>query len=181
MKITAAPLEGLLIIEPKVFGDHRGYFYEVYQQNRYAEYGIPPFVQDNISRSKRNILRGLHFQFPHAQGKLVWVTRGSVWDVSVDIRVGSPTFGKWFGMTLSDENHTQLYIPPGFAHGFCVLSDEVDFHYKCTEYYFPDAERGIIWNDAQLNIQWPITNPILSAKDLTLPSFYEIANEKLFT
>ncbi len=173
MNIIEAPLAGLLIIEPKVFTDNRGYFYENFQQKRYAEYGIPPFVQDNMSRSTCNVIRGLHYQLPHPQGKLVWVTRGHVWDVSVDLRVTSPTFGQWFSITLSDENHTQLYIPPGFAHGFCVLSNVADFHYKCTDYYHPNAERGIIWNDAQLNIPWPVKNPILSAKDIEYPSLQE--------
>ncbi len=169
-----------MIIEPQLFVDQRGYFYEVFQQKRYADYGIPPMVQDNASRSKRNTLRGLHYQLPHAQGKLVWVTRGTVWDVAVDIRLQSPTFGKWFGITLSDENHTQFYIPPGFAHGFCVLSEEADFQYKCTDYYSPGAEHGIAWNDKKLNIPWPVTSPILSPKDEMYPSLHEIANEKLF-
>src|SRR5215510_6168930 len=141
MKVSQAPLSGLLIIEPKKFNDSRGYFYEVFQHKRYAEYGIPPFVQDNTSHSKRDVLRGLHYQLPHPQGKLVWVTRGAVWDVVLDIRRRSSTFGKWFGITLNDDNHLQFYIPPGFAHGFCVLSQEADFHYKCTDYYSPEAER----------------------------------------
>lgn len=181
MKVTKAPLSGLLIIEPKIFVDDRGHFYEAFQQKRYEEHGIPPFVQDNISRSRQHTLRGLHYQLPHAQGKLVYVTRGDVWDVAVDIRTTSPTFGHWFGIHLNDENHTQLYIPPGFAHGFCVLSDEADFHYKCTDYYFPDSEQGIIWNDDKLNIPWPVKNPILSPKDELYPSLHEIGHEKLFT
>ncbi len=180
MKVSKASLAGLLIIEPKVFVDSRGHFYEVFQQKHYEDHSIPPFVQDNTSRSKRNVLRGLHYQLPHAQGKLVWATRGTVWDVVVDVRLSSSTFGKWFGIMLSDENHIQLYVPPGFAHGFCVLSDEADFHYKCTDYYFPGTEQGIAWNDARLNISWPVNNPILSLKDEVYPSLHEIANEKLF-
>lgn len=181
MKITEGPLPGLLLIEPNVWVDNRGYFYEVYQENRYQEYQLPHFVQDNVSRSKRNVLRGLHYQLPHSQGKLVFVTRGNAWDVSVDLRINSPTFGQWFGIYLNEENHTQLYIPPGFAHGFCVLSDEADFHYKCTDYYFPNAEHGIAWNDVDLNISWPIEHPILSPKDATYPLLRELTNEKLFT
>jgi dTDP-4-dehydrorhamnose 3,5-epimerase len=171
MEIKESPLQGIIIIQPKTFKDERGYFYESYQQKRYAELGLPPFVQDNVSRSKKNVLRGLHFQSPHPQGKLVYVTRGHVFDVVVDIRKDSPTYGEWFGINLNDENHTQMYIPPGFAHGFCVLSDEADFHYKCTDYYYPQSEGGIIWNDKKLNISWPVENPVLSAKDKTFPEF----------
>jgi dTDP-4-dehydrorhamnose 3,5-epimerase len=180
MKTTEGKLPGLIIIEPQTYADNRGYFYENYQQQRYQELGIPAFVQDNFSRSRRNVLRGLHYQHPHAQGKLVYVTRGSVWDVVVDIRKNSATFGQWFGITLSEENHIQMYIPPGFAHGFCVLSEEADFHYKCTEYYSPGDEQGLAWNDANLNILWPIQNPILSPKDQVYPRLDECAHEKLF-
>jgi len=180
MKITAGPLSGLLILEPNVFKDERGYFYEVFQAKRYAEMGMPPFVQDNFSHSTRNIIRGLHFQKPHPQGKLVYVTQGHVFDVAVDIRKSSATFGKWFGIHLSDENHIQLYIPPGFAHGFCTLSDEANFNYKCTEYYFPESETGIAYNDKQLNIAWPVENPILSDKDKKLPCLHECENDRLF-
>jgi len=181
MKVSTTPLEGLLIIEPKLFTDARGYFFESYQQTRYADFGIPPFVQDNLSRSKKNVLRGLHFQHPHSQGKLVGVTQGTVWDVAVDIRKASPTFGKWFGMTLDSETHTQLYIPPGFAHGFCVLSEIADFYYKCTEFYDATAEHGIAWNDMALNIPWPVVHPLLSPKDELYPLLSEIHDEKLFT
>ncbi|RDI44795.1 dTDP-4-dehydrorhamnose 3,5-epimerase [Aquicella lusitana] len=181
MHTTNGPLSGLLIIEPRVFKDSRGYFFETHQQTRYGSLRIPHFVQDNVSRSHRNVLRGLHYQLPHAQGKLVWVTRGSVWDVVVDIRKSSPTFGQWFGITLSDENHIQMYIPPGFAHGFCVLSEEADFHYKCTDYYAPSYEHGIAWNDARLNIAWPVSSPVLSPKDEIYPALHEIAHENLFT
>lgn len=180
MKITEATIPELLIIEPRVFSDNRGYFYEVFQQERYTEFGIPAFVQDNVSHSKRNVIRGLHYQLPRAQGKLVWVTRGAVWDVSVDIRLKSATFGQWFGITLSAENHTQIYIPPGFAHGFCVLSEDADLYYKCTDFYTPTSEHGIAWNDASLQIPWPITHPILSPKDEIYPCLSEITHEKLF-
>lgn len=179
MDITESNLPGLLIITPTVFTDSRGYFFEDFQQARYAHHGIPPFVQHNLSRSKRNVLRGLHYQEPRAQGKLVGVTRGVVWDVAVDIRTNSPTFGQWFGITLSDENHTQLYIPPGFAHGFCVLSEEADFYYKCTDYYNPACEQGIAWDDKTLNIAWPITNPLLSDKDKTYPTLASLSHEQL--
>jgi dTDP-4-dehydrorhamnose 3,5-epimerase len=170
MKPTRTALPGLLLIEPKVFGDSRGFFFESFHKGRYAELGIDlPLVQDNLSRSTRNILRGLHFQEPQGQGKLVCVVRGSAFDVAVDIRKGSPTFGKWAGFELSDANHRQLWIPPGFAHGFCVTSEEADFFYKCTAYYSPKTEHSIAWNDPDLGIPWPVSAPILSAKDLAAP------------
>jgi dTDP-4-dehydrorhamnose 3,5-epimerase len=178
--MTKTPLEGLLVIEPRVFNDSRGYFYESFQQERYAQAGLPLFVQDNVSHSSANTLRGLHFQQPRAQGKLVWVSQGSVWDVVVDIRASSPTFGQWFSITLTDKNHTQLFIPPGFAHGFCVISENAIFHYKCTDYYAPECERGIRWDDPKLNIPWPVNNPILSAKDSAYPTLHEITHEQLF-
>lgn len=181
MKLTNTPLSGLIIIEPKIFADHRGYFFESYQQERYSNIHVPSFAQDNVSRSKRNVLRGLHYQLPQPQGKLVGVTRGTVWDVVVDIRISSSTFGQWFGITLSDENHIQLYIPSGFAHGFCVLSDEADFYYKCNNLYSPSCEHGIAWNDTQLNIPWPIEYPILSPKDAGYPLLHEIPHEQLFS
>ena len=167
MQISETALPGVLLIQPKTFADDRGFFLETYQNNRYVELGInKPFVQDNLSRSRKGVLRGLHYQLPHLQGKLGYVIRGSVLDVVVDIRVGSPTFGKWISYELNDENHFQLYIPEGFAHGFATLSDEVDFIYKCTDYYNPACEKGILWNDPQLNIQWQVNSPILSPKDL---------------
>jgi dTDP-4-dehydrorhamnose 3,5-epimerase len=181
MKITETGLSGLIIVEPNVFTDSRGYFYESYQQERYKQLGIPAFIQDNMSSSKKNVLRGLHYQYPRAQGKLVGVTKGTVWDVALDIRRSSPTFGQWFGITLSDANHTQLYIPPGFAHGFCVLSEIANFYYKCTEFYIPQEERGIAWNDEKLTISWPISAPILSPKDQLFHSLHEIPDEQLFT
>jgi dTDP-4-dehydrorhamnose 3,5-epimerase len=180
MKSTRAPLEGLIIFEPRILADDRGYFFEVYHNERYAEYGIPPFVQDNHSYSKKGVLRGLHYQLPHSQGKLVGVTQGSVWDVAIDLRRASPTFGKWFGIQLDAESHRQMYIPPGFAHGYCVLSDSADFYYKCTDFYAPGSEHGIAWNDPDLNIQWPISNPVLSIKDTAYSPLNEIADEKLF-
>jgi dTDP-4-dehydrorhamnose 3,5-epimerase len=180
MDIKHTPLDGLIILQPKTFKDERGYFYETFQQKRYADLGLPAFVQDNFSRSARNVIRGLHFQLPNAQGKLVYVTRGSVWDVVVDIRKSSKTFGQWFGIHLNDENHTQFYIPPGFAHGFCVLSDEADFHYKCTDFYMPGTEHGILWNDPQLNIPWPVQQPVLSPKDKLYPCLKDYEHEKLF-
>lgn len=180
MKVTETNLSGLLLIEPKILTDNRGYFFEGAQQTRYGQYGIPPFVQQNLSRSKKNVLRGLHYQLPQAQGKLVGVTHGEVWDVAVDIRRSSPTFGQWFGTVLNDQQHAQLYIPPGFAHGFCVLSESADFYYLCTDFYAPSCEHGILWNDPTLNIAWPVQQPILSAKDETYLHLNQIDHEKLF-
>lgn len=166
MKVISTTLPGVILIEPKVFGDARGFFLETFHAERYAQAGIPdPFVQDNHSHSAKGVLRGLHFQKQYPQGKLVYVTSGMVFDVAVDIRPHSPTRGQWFGITLTAEKHQQFYIPPGFAHGFCVLSEQADFHYKCTDYYHPEDEGCIRWNDPEINIQWPINNPILSAKD----------------
>jgi len=167
MKVIATELPGILLLEPQVFGDARGFFMETWQAARYREAGMPErFVQDNHSRSRRGVLRGLHYQLTQPQGKLVWVTRGAVFDVGVDIRRGSPSFGRWYGCVLDDLNHRQLYIPPGFAHGFCVLSEEADFFYKCTDYYHPSSERGIAWDDSEIGIAWPIRDGIaLSAKD----------------
>jgi len=166
MKVTETPLPGVRVIEPDVFGDSRGFFFELYEARRYLQAGIDqPFVQDNFSRSVKDTLRGLHFQEPHGQGKLVQILQGAVFDVAVDIRRGSPTFGRWFGTELSAENKRQLWIPPGFAHGFCVTSPSADFFYKCTEYYFPQADRVIAWNDPALGIRWPTQTPLLSKKD----------------
>lgn len=179
MKVTHGPLKGLIIIEPKIFEDTRGYFFEAYQEKRFAELGIPAFVQDNVSYSKKNVLRGMHYQFPQTQGKLVSVSRGEVWDVVVDVRRDSKTFGEWFGITLSESNHTQMYVPPGFAHGFCVLSDEAYFHYKCTTFYAPHCEKGLRWNDKRVNIAWPIEHPIILPKDENYPSLDDIAYDQL--
>ena len=167
MKISHSKLKGCVIIEPRVFGDDRGFFLETFQAIRYKqEAGIDlPFVQDNHSRSARGVLRGLHFQKTKPQGKLVRVVRGEVYDVAVDIRKGSPTFGEWEGVILSEDNKKQFWVPPGFAHGFVVLSDTADFEYKCTDYYDPSDEGSILWSDPDLDIPWPIANPVLSAKD----------------
>ena len=167
MKISHSKLKGCVIIEPRVFGDERGFFLETFQAVRYEqEAGIDlPFVQDNHSRSARGVLRGLHFQKTKPQGKLVRVVRGEVYDVAVDIRKGSPTFGESEGVILSEDNKKQLWVPPGFAHGFVVLSDTADFEYKCTDYYDPSDEGSILWNDPDLDIPWPIANPVLSTKD----------------
>ena len=167
MKITQSRLEGCVIIDPRVYGDDRGFFIETFQALRYEqEAGINlPFVQDNHSRSARGVLRGLHFQKDKPQGKLVRVVRGEVYDVAVDIREGSATYGEWEGVVLSEDNKKQFWVPPGFAHGFVVLSAIADFEYKCTEYYDPNDEGSISWNDPDLNIGWPITNPVLSTKD----------------
>lgn len=167
MNVIQTEFPGLLIVEPKAFGDSRGFFFESYQRNRYRDAGIPAeFVQDNVSRSCRGTLRGMHYQFHKPQGKLVGVTRGEVFDVAVDLRRSSPTFRKWFGIVLNDENHRQLYIPPGFAHGFCVTSELADFCYKCTDFYDSSDERTVLWNDSSIGIEWPQVEPrILSAKD----------------
>lgn len=181
MDVRQTPFAGLLVIKPNVFYDDRGHFYELFEQQRYRDYGLPTFVQDNISSSTQNVLRGLHYQLPNAQGKLVGVTQGAVWDVAVDLRQTSETFGQYFSMTLSDQNHLQLYIPPGFAHGFCVLSQQAQFYYKCSEFYSPQSERGIAWNDPTLNIPWPIQQPLLSPKDHLYPFFAELSDDLLFT
>jgi len=169
MKVSHSKLKGCVIIEPSVFGDERGFFLETFQAVRYQqEAGIDlPFVQDNHSRSARGVLRGLHFQKTKPQGKLVRVVRGEVYDVALDIRKGSATFGEWEGVTLSEDNKKQFWVPPGFAHGFEVLSDTADFEYKCTDYYDPSDEGCILWNDPDLDIPWPIANPVLSTKDRT--------------
>jgi|TARA_B110000014_G_C19867565_1_gene449240 dTDP-4-dehydrorhamnose 3,5-epimerase len=168
VNIVQTSLQGCLIIEPKVFGDKRGFFLETFHTSRYAELaGISlSFVQDNYSRSSKKVLRGLHFQKTKLQGKLVSVVRGEVYDVAVDIRKGSSTFGQWVGVILSEENKKQLWVPPGFAHGFVVLSEVADFQYKCTDYYDPSDEGSILWNDPDLAISWPVENPILSDKDI---------------
>lgn len=169
MKVQKTPIDGLLVIEPQVFGDERGFFIETWQAARYEEAGIEgDFVQDNHSRSRRGILRGLHYQIQNPQGKLVRVTDGEVFDVAVDLRRSSPTFGQWHGVILSASNHRQFWVPPGFAHGFYVLSESADFNYKCTNYYSPDYERSLQWDDATVGIEWPLVDgesPQLSQKD----------------
>ena len=171
MEIVKTSIPEVIVFIPPVFTDSRGYFLETYQQKKYKEAGISKdFVQDNQSYSTKNVLRGLHFQLRYPQGKLVRVTQGTVFDVAVDIRRNSPTFGKWHGEILSAENKKQMYIPENFAHGFCVLSDSAEFLYKCTDFYIPGDEAGLIWNDSQIGIEWPIHEPILSSKDADLPS-----------
>lgn len=180
MQVTATSLEGVLLIEPKVFGDARGFFLESWSRDRYVQAGIVgDFVQDNMSRSHRGTLRGMHLQHPHGQGKLVSVTEGEVFDVAIDVRVGSPTFGRWVGYTLSAENHRQLWIPPGFAHGFCVTSEMALFTYKCTDGYHPEAEVGVLWNDPDIGVEWPVSQPVLSGKDAQHPRLSQIARERL--
>ncbi|WP_018879388.1 dTDP-4-dehydrorhamnose 3,5-epimerase [Thioalkalivibrio sp. ALE9] len=180
MKITETSLPGVLVVEPKIFGDSRGYFLETYQRDRYAEAGIPDqFVQDNLSFSRAGILRGLHLQHPRAQGKLVQVLQGEVFDVAVDVRRGSPTFGVWAGVWLSAENHRQFWIPEGFAHGFCVASDTALFSYKCTDTYCPECELSIRWNDPDIGIDWPLVNISLSDKDSAAPALADIPDSRL--
>lgn len=171
MKVAPTPLPGVLLVEARVFGDERGAFWESWRADRYAAAGIPgPFVQDNVSVSARGVLRGLHFQEPRPQGKLVAALAGVVWDVAVDVRPESPHFRRWFGVELRGGDGRQLWIPPGFAHGFCVLSEHAVFAYKCTEVYVPEADGGVRWDDPDLGIEWPLERPILSAKDAALPT-----------
>jgi dTDP-4-dehydrorhamnose 3,5-epimerase len=168
----------VVLIEARRFGDPRGFFMETFQASAFAAQSIPAtFVQDNLSHSKRGVLRGLHYQNPpKAQGKLVMVLRGRIFDVAVDIRLGSATFGQWIGLELTADSAQMVYIPVGFAHGFCVLSDEADVLYKVTEEYAPELDRGILWNDPEIGIRWPIATPILSAKDAQLPPLKEADN-----
>lgn len=166
MQVTPTSLPDVLLVQPVAHHDERGHFLETFHAERYAQAGIPgPFVQDNLSFSKRGVLRGLHYQWPNPQGKLVYVLHGEVFDVAVDIRRDSPTFGRWVGVTLSADNHHQLWIPPGFAHGFCVTSETALVAYKCTALYAPKCDRAIRWDDPDIGIQWPMANPELSAKD----------------
>ena len=175
MNVIETALPGVLISEPKAFGDHRGFFLETFQVERYREAGITlPFVQDNHSRSQRGVLRGLHFQKTRPQGKLVSVSRGAVYDVAVDIDPASATYGRFVGVELNDDNHRQMWVPPGYAHGFCVLSEVADFQYKCTDFYFPADEGGLLWNDPDVGIPWPITEPQLSAKDIDNPRLRDL-------
>lgn len=173
MNIIDTKIQGAVIIEPKVYGDHRGFFLETYRDQPYRDQAKIeiPFVQDNHSRSSRGVLRGLHFQKTKPQGKLVRVVRGEVFDVGVDLRKDSPTFGNWIGVWLSEDNHRQLWLPPGLAHGFVVTSDSADFEYKCTDYYDPNNEGCLIWNDPDIGIDWPSESPLLSDKDKAGLSF----------
>lgn len=171
MKVVNTPLPGVVVLEPDLYGDNRGFFLETYREDTLREFGISDrFVQDNQSRSTRGVLRGLHYQLVKPQGKLVRVARGAVFDVAVDVRRGSPAYGKWFGTTLDEDSMRMMYIPPGLAHGFVVLSDTADFIYKCTDYYNPNSEQGILWNDPVIGIKWPITDVHLSQKDGNYPA-----------
>ena len=180
MKIIETPLPGALILEPQVFGDARGFFYESYNKGKWQEAGIKAdFIQANVSRSARGVLRGMHYQWPNPQGKLVSVLDGEVYDVAVDIRRGSPTFGKSFGVMLTAENHRHFWVPEGFAHGFCVLSEFATFTYQCTALYDAKADAGIRWDDADLGIDWPLSDPLLSDKDGNAPLLKDVDPERL--
>jgi dTDP-4-dehydrorhamnose 3,5-epimerase len=166
LNIVATDFAGLVVIEPRVFEDARGFFMETFHSERFAAAGLPTnFVQDNHSLTRRNVIRGLHYQIEHPQGKLVRAIRGQVFDVAVDLRRGSATFGRWFGIELSETNRKQVFIPVGFAHGFCALTDMAEVIYKCTDVYHPAGERTIVWNDTDLNVRWPIEEPVLAEKD----------------
>lgn len=184
MKVIETDLPEVKIIEPDVFGDERGFFMETWQKQRYLEVGIGTeqgFLQDNLSYSKKDVVRGLHYQYENIQAKLLYVLQGSVFDVAVDIRKGSPNFGKWVGVELSSENKRQLYVPEGFAHGFCVTSETVLFAYKCTDVYNPNCEISIKWDDPAIGIQWPVDAPTLSDKDIAAKPLSEMPAEKLAT
>jgi dTDP-4-dehydrorhamnose 3,5-epimerase len=181
MNVISTPLPEVLIVEPKLFGDHRGFFLEMYQLDKYAEKGISrPFVQDNLSRSTRGVLRGLHLQNPSAQGKLVTALRGKVLDVAVDVRIGSPNFGRHVAVELSEDNRRQLWVPRGFAHGFVVLSENADFYYKCDDVYSPKDEIVVRWDDPTIGISWGIDNPSLSARDAAAPHLADVQNLPLY-
>ncbi len=180
MQVTPQKFPEVLLIEPRVFRDRRGHFLEIFQARRYPENGIPAlFVQDNLSYSIRGVLRGLHYQVRFPQGKLIMPLTGEIWDVVVDIRRGSPTFGTWMALSLAAGQCRQLYVPPGFAHGFAVVSDEATVLYKCTDYYHPEDEGGIIWNDPDLAIPWPTAAPLLSDKDQLYPRLRDLPPERL--
>jgi dTDP-4-dehydrorhamnose 3,5-epimerase len=181
VKVTETDIPGVLIVEPKVFGDERGFFLETWQRERYAEIGIPAdLVQDNQAYSRHGVLRGLHLQHPHAQGKLVQVMRGEVFDVAVDARRGSPTFGRWVGVLLSGENKRQLWVPPGFAHGYYVTAEDALFSYKCSDYYHPENELSVAWNDPAIGIEWPLDgDPVLSDKDAAAHLLADLPEERL--
>lgn len=180
MKVIETSLPGVLVIEPQVFGDARGFFYESYNEVRFREAGIDArFVQSNVSRSAKGVLRGLHYQWPHPQGKFVSVLEGEVFDVAVDIRRGSPHFGKWFGAMLTADNKRHMWIPEGFAHGFCVLSEYATFSYQCTALYDAKADAGVAWNDPAIGINWPIGEPRLSEKDNKAPMLKDIPVDRL--
>jgi dTDP-4-dehydrorhamnose 3,5-epimerase len=179
LQIIETSLPGVLIVKPKVFEDGRGFFMETYRANTMTAAGVAVFIQDNHSRSSRNVLRGLHYQLHHPQAKLCRVAQGEVLDIAVDIRAGSPAFGKWVGVVLSGENHLELYIPPGFAHGYVVRSESADFLYKCSDYYDAADDRGVLWNDPEIGIDWQTESPILSQKDQRYSPLSQIAPEQL--
>ena len=181
MKVIETSLPGCVVIEPAVFGDERGFFFETWNAERFGEHGLPvKFVQSNVSTSVKGVLRGLHYQWPRPQGKLVSVLEGEVYDVAVDIRRGSPTFGRWEAVELSEDNRKQFFIPEGFAHGFRVLSETADFFYKCTDFYAPGDEHGVRWNDPDLGIPWgDLASPVVSAKDQKLPKLADVPPERL--
>jgi len=180
MKVIETTLPGVMLIKPDINADARGFLLESYQKHRYEEIGITNnFVQDNHSHSIKGVLRGMHYQLKNPQGKLISVIKGEVFDVAVDIRYGSPNYGQWYGVNLSDENHYQVYIPEGFAHGFCVLSESTDIVYKCTDYYSPEDERAVIWNDPDIAIDWPINSIELSKKDSYAPKLADVPPDQL--
>ena len=180
MEIIETPLPGVLVIQPKRYGDERGFFVETFRSELFNAAGLNlDFVQDNHSRSTRGVLRGLHYQLVQPQGKLVRVARGEVFDVAVDVRVGSPTFGQWYGTTLDETSMRMMYVPPGFAHGFVVLSELADFIYKCTDYYHPESEQGIYWNDPDIGVEWPLRDVVLSDKDQNSPRLKDQSTDRL--
>jgi dTDP-4-dehydrorhamnose 3,5-epimerase len=180
MKFIETSLPGCVVIEPQVFGDSRGFFYESYNEAKYRDAGIDRrFVQSNVSRSARGVLRGLHYQWPHPQGKLVSVLEGEVYDVAVDIRRNSPTFGQWAGVMLTAENHRHFWIPEGFAHGFCVVSEHATFSYQCTDLYDAKADGGVRWDDPAIGIDWPVSEPLLSDKDQKAPLLTDVPPDRL--
>jgi len=179
--INDTSMEGVKLLEPDIFNDERGYFFESWNENQYRQFGLPQkFVQDNISSSKKGVIRGLHYQIPRPQGKLIFVLDGEIFDVVVDLRKKSPKFGTWYGVTLSDKRHQQLFVPAGFAHGFQVLNERATIQYKCTEFYSPSDEVGIRWDDPSLAIEWPVKEIVVSEKDRTLPLLEEISSDRLF-
>jgi len=180
VKIFSSDLKDVLIVEPRLFEDERGFFMEIYHRQKYLEACLDRvFVQDNLSHSVQNVIRGLHYQLHHPQAKLIQVLRGVIFDVAVDIRQGSPTFGRWMGLLLSDRRHQHLFIPEGFAHGFCVLTERAEVMYKCTDFYDPDDEHGLRWDDPNLAIQWPVRDPVVSARDAGLPFLSKVRKEYL--
>lgn len=182
MQVKQMALPGLFLIEPEIFDDERGYFLQAWHSREYRDAGLPDsFVQDNLSFSSRGTIRGLHYQKPFTQGKLVFVLSGEVWDIAVDLRAGSPTFGKWEGVMLRGKGHNQLYVSPGFAHGFCVTSEEALLYYKCTDFYSPGNEHGIAWNDPGLGIPWPVEEPIVSPKDGEYSNLDDVPEDLLFS